>query len=500
MPSGKKEERGVALSRKAPRTPTTQPAKGHPQALYLCRLEKPTASLEAWFEAGLMKVFDEGQASINGQKMLPEGYRGCTKDSILVEASKSGVKIFPVRLDVGEVGADTGTRTLYHYTHRGSFDGFLQQWHQAQKSLSATQVSNLIFAHLAADYQEREHIATSVNPKGEPELCAIEPGRFDARRDIRKILFGGSNREGHSLHDTPWEEFADYCIAVRVPATACTPKASHNPEDTSMVIINQETLEALHRREEARRDLVRTRAEEEEAKKQRQEEERSKRAGCLSFLFGSGRAPDEYWDEQKVTERKKQLAPEGQEIIDRPKRQMDHFKKQLANSWTREHYIKVHEKQQHDARRHKEEERQRALKQAGEAARRAQEEAAAREPASEPSRRLTLRVAGGEQRVQKSASKKSLPQKEEDPPAAGAKAKLAAAPAQRNDAQAAALWKEYKRKEEESKEVARGALTRIKMQRAVATARAAHEFTGTRSASVREAAALEQAAAGEGSA
>jgi len=126
-----------------------------------------------------------------------------------VEAIETGVLVWPVRFDLCELGADTGKPwTLYHYTHKTSFDRFVKSLTEVNAAINTSQLARLVLDRLLDDFKERDGSVMQQDNKGDVELCIGEPAEFSSKEDIRSIIFKGAERTGYSIYATPWEEFA----------------------------------------------------------------------------------------------------------------------------------------------------------------------------------------------------------------------------------------------------------------------------------------------------
>jgi len=313
---------------------------------------KPTYSLESWFNSGLVI---ENIGEVSGSRPVPAGYRGCTKDFILLEASACGVFVFPVRADVGEVGADNlPPLTLYHYTHKHSFDKFVHLFGYAFQYKSASELQKAFYEQLQADYQERVPAPSPQNMKGEPLLTSTEPAKFKSMDDILVYMYGkipsGFSSSGNSL-----KSFAEYCIAVRVPASACFPLTGV----PNMFRFCKETLEHLKHRLDSMRETQKEKLSKKSCKKGRgtgqkgteDNAEQASASGCLSRFCGiSGRGKKaEYWDQ--VEGKKSQAA------LSTKFRQVDQWKKRMAKRWVKEHLQEREQSREIELRRVQEEAR-----------------------------------------------------------------------------------------------------------------------------------------------
>lgn len=452
--------------------PTTQPAENHPaRKLNSAVLKQSAASLEAWFDAGVKQVYEDGQTSVNGQRQLPEGYSGFTQDSVLVEAFVPGILVWPVRFDVGEASFDTiSPCTLYHYTHRKSFEKFASAWTEERQSMSKYEISNVVLSHLSDDFTEREPSQTNENPNGDLEMCTIEPGNFVSKEEILNLLLGSRSLKGVSSQGSLWEDFADFCIAVRVPGSACLARTRRGTEDRTMVLLSKQTLEVLNKRSEFRRNIEKKHAQEKKQKLQ-QHKTKARSGGFLTFLCcGSSKdPPPEFWDDEDLSKKKKQLA-NGREVVDRPKREIDFQKQKLRKTWTQEHFIKVQEIESKERMRLEEEQRIQVMK---EAAIKAQLQEEAKRVAT--AGRTVIKVAGDEKKKKEATVPRG---NEEDKPK---KTKTLTMFPTKKPQQNLEMYEQFAKKDEQRKDIARGALAQIKMRRSAPSSRlAAEQPTGRR--------------------
>mmetsp|Transcript_19372 Transcript_19372/g.41221 ORF Transcript_19372/g.41221 Transcript_19372/m.41221 type:complete len:558 (-) Transcript_19372:47-1720(-) len=469
----KVEKRDTTMKKSTMRAP-----KNHPQLLHLVQQDKPAVSLEAWFDGGLMKARasedeevdeDEVEIFVRGQKLLPPGYRGCTKDCVLAEADRNGIRVWPIRFDVGEISADTKPPwTLYHYTHRHSFEEFMKLFQDTDAMQDPQYVTRMMLSQLTADYQDRQPKATPQNPKQEPELMLIEPSRFEGKEEILHGLFGSKQINGFSSHGNRVDSFADFCIAVRVPASACL--ALQGEQDKQMVKLCRETLEALYKRSEAKRLAAVEKAQKEEERKAKLEAERkAKRRGCFSFFCCSGGQEPIDWDEVDKARKKKQ---DGEERLDREKRHIDHGKNQLFLQWTKEHFVKVQGRKKKEIDDKKAEIKQEANRRAAEAAAKAEAAKTATAAKNKGPGHCKIKVSSKD-------AKKGEVNADEDKTNEGKKQGMLAKIVETSEAaeDTLALYKGFRKSRKEQGDVAQASLTRLKMRRAVNIAKLAAAAT-----------------------
>lgn len=266
---------------------------------------KQAPSLGFWFDAGLLYApadTEDDVPHVRGARSLPKGYVGCNKGQLLINTSGSfDITIWPVRFDLGELSVD-GIQpwTLYHFTHEASFEQFTRIFAKLSDVPAEGQVQDAVgyhvtmhdvrvqfFRQLQADFQERQPTASTANPKGEPELIPVEPVKFTSKQDILYTMFGkepqGLSKLGHKLNT-----FAEYCLAFRVPASACHTVAGPAGK-YSVVRLSKDTLDTLHRRVENRKLVARQRQErEEQARAERERMAKKKKNGCASFFACGG--------------------------------------------------------------------------------------------------------------------------------------------------------------------------------------------------------------------
>lgn len=431
----------------------TKPASDHPQRLHLHRLEKPTPTLEAWLDAGVFGAHDdEGEECVSGHRKLPTGYEGCTKDSVLVEATKPGVWIWPVRFDIGALTVD-GTKpwTLYHYTHVQSFETFARELSSAGDAVNEEVLAKLVLDRLQADFREREPTPSPQNPKGDLELCSIEPGMFRSRKEIRKTMFGGVNRQGQSDKGHQFDEFGDFCIPVRVPGSACRVQGgTHDKENGThrkeklMVMVSKEMLDALNLKAQANAAVMKVKRE--RAARATVMKQQDKSWGCLGFIFGGGGKPSyDDWEEDFAS--KKQELVAGQDVVNRPKREVGHRQKQMRRTWMKEHFANIKMQEEKE-----EKPKQAAQRKSGAAPRMSMKaEAALQEQPSgdDAANRTTSRMTLISQRASQFLADPKPARSNEDTRAS----------------HVSKMYREFQEKTEGNKEIVRGALTRMKSRR-----------------------------------
>merc|ERR1719174_1099089 len=317
---------------------------------------KPCESLEAWFDTGLVKQVSEADASarhsnhskgkhhkaspkqkpsanvktwVTGAKPLPAGYTGCNEQKTLIEVPQNGILAWPIRVSLHSGVCTKTPWTLYHYTHKESFEKFHAIFHD-MGNLDADEFGKMLVQQMQSDYQERVPNPTNINSKGEPQLTTAEPAMFNSKDELLAAVFGKDAVTGYSKQGHPFIEFADYCIAVQVPASACFQNT--NQPSTANVRICRETLEQLERRAAAlaleAEQKRKKEAETEEKEEHHDREGRPKRSqGCLERLCGLRRPEKaEFWDEVETGKSAK-----------KKDRELDRWKQRLAKKWLDEH-------------------------------------------------------------------------------------------------------------------------------------------------------------------
>lgn len=347
------------------RKTTMMPAKNHPQRLVMIEREKmkPAENLEAWFEIGLVKHTTEAKGHhkpkpyVTGGRPLPPGYTGCNAEATLVQSGDNGILIWPIRVSLHLRICEKKPWTLYHYCHQASFEAFHQVFHEIS-TLEEEAAQKKLLDLMQKDYQERVPNPTNINVKGEPQLTTMEPIRFGNKTEALNMIFGKEAITGYSKQGNRHDQFADYCIAVECPASACFQNTSQPSK--ANVRICRETLEQLQRRAEA--------VAAEEARKAKEnggddtegaethEGAQKKSVGCLARLCGVRRPEKvEFWDEVEPTHKSSK----------KKDREMDRWKQRLAKKWLDEHVMECAQEAAKQHRTKDEEERyqteQRAL-------------------------------------------------------------------------------------------------------------------------------------------
>jgi len=269
---------------------------------------------------------------------LPVGYDGCDDATVLVHVAGLGVEVWPVRIDLGDIEEEGGRHppTLYHFTHRQSFQHFVGLFSGRQdddEPMQTMEVFRSVWEAFHADFRERSAKATEQNPHNDPELFIVEPARFRSKEEILHSMFGGHyNPNGFSSGGTPCNNFADCCVAVRVSSSVCFPTESLG--NHSLMRLDRHAVEALHLRAEQRAEMARLKEEEDEDK----QEERGGTAGCLSALCGSGKKEQSWKDMQRARAKDDRKKAKGEDRVCRDKKIMDVRVVQLTNKWAKEHY------------------------------------------------------------------------------------------------------------------------------------------------------------------
>eukprot|EP00927_Polykrikos_kofoidii_P026130 TRINITY_DN23321_c0_g1_i1.p1 TRINITY_DN23321_c0_g1~~TRINITY_DN23321_c0_g1_i1.p1 ORF type:complete len:413 (+),score=59.63 TRINITY_DN23321_c0_g1_i1:153-1391(+) len=324
-------------------------------------VDQTTPTLEAWFDAGLVTEehsakFDTGQ-HLRGKLPLPKSYVGCDDHSILIEAGGSdSVKIWPIRFSLGdETAASIRPWTLYHYTHRASFNAFVDIFSQRSEDLSGdpgaedgasyamADIRKKLLHQLSEDYLERSPTASIQNPKSEPELMLLEPTKFKTKAEILQNLFGKFTVEGFSNEGVSFATFADFCLAFRVPQSACinlrgttSDKSTNSKRQEAMVRICRDKLAAVTARFASQQAML-AKARKERHNKSSTSHSRMSWLGALCSGTKGKEAP-EYWDD--VGEKTEEQDQESK------KRELTSFKKKLVTEWMKEFSVGVEVRKQ----------------------------------------------------------------------------------------------------------------------------------------------------------
>jgi len=428
-------------------------------------------NLEAWFDAGLTlqsKIGDQS-GGLKGTLLLPRGYSGFTDESPLLEALLPRITVWPVRLDVGDVDVDTAVpRTLYHFTNRSVFQKLARECIEEQQAElehhAHHEAISLAYRFVLEDCRERDPERDEGHDhSADIELCTVEPNLFQSREDVLRTTLGElpvvprTSSHGHTIHS-----FADCCVAVRVPGSACTPKKGSN----DMVIVKYDTLHALHKRAAARRQVNQRREATEKNQIQQDQEQGdptaiqddkapNKASGCLSILCGKNSPVVSYFPRRKKKKKQTDQSVDA-EILDRPKRELDFYTRKLNRVWMKEHFVKMHKRVEFERQVEIE-------KQAKEASReeRRNEKLEAEKRAAAMEGRFRFTIAGEEERLRKARKAKEEKERKAKEQA------LEEAMSDKKDNPALKAYEEWMRNNDEDKDMARAALVRIKLPRQV---------------------------------
>eukprot|EP00747_Dinoflagellata_sp_TGD_P121326 gnl/TRDRNA2_/TRDRNA2_173405_c0_seq1.p1 gnl/TRDRNA2_/TRDRNA2_173405_c0~~gnl/TRDRNA2_/TRDRNA2_173405_c0_seq1.p1 ORF type:complete len:556 (+),score=136.84 gnl/TRDRNA2_/TRDRNA2_173405_c0_seq1:175-1842(+) len=346
----------------------------HPLRQRLTEFErdKPAPSLEAWFDAGLTSAGDINNIYLVGNRALPPGYVGMDGKGVLLESALCGCVIWPVRTDLVDADAD-GRKpwTLYHYTHRKNFDRIAEIF----RGSDAKEVPKLLFARLMHDQQERVSTPTPYNPKLEPQLSPIEPAKFKEKKQIVVHIYGREPNEQFKAMGGVYLDHAEtveYCVPVRLPASACIP-LSHLPLTQASVRLDQEMLQALEVRA-AHKAKERKNAEEKRKKRmakwqRKHKKDHEKKGGCFG-CFGRKKDGDTTTPEDTPRETEE----ENEQSREKREQDMDYRKRMMIENWTMEQMIEIEKKNKRAEKERKEEERLKAMQTLGNAAAKKAEE------------------------------------------------------------------------------------------------------------------------------
>ncbi|CAE8607135.1 unnamed protein product [Polarella glacialis] len=324
-----KDGTATGLSKTPHRKTTILPRKNHPLLDQWDIKAKPARTLEDWFAAGLHISGDDDEAYVEGALKLPDGYTGCDKSGITVFWPLAELCIWPICLDFGEDNDGGPLRTLYHYTHKKSFDNFASIVQGAQAESKSDYLVHLM-KQLQDDYQERVPRPTTTNRKGEPELLEASPSAFDSNREVLLALFDDNVPTGFSLLGTKFDTFAQCCVAFQVSASVCLTVLSGHPKGAAMRL-DKQALAKLNKLAEQRRDHEQKKKEAEAERKKR--ERKAASWGCLGRLCsGNTEAMPEYWDELEAGD------PAEDTRVKRDRREIDKRVEQLSQNFYKEHF------------------------------------------------------------------------------------------------------------------------------------------------------------------
>jgi len=303
---------------------------------------KPAPTLEAWFDAG----FTVTDRQLTSARRLPLGYEGCNENSMLVSSIDHDVQLWPVRIDLGPVteGSVSKPRTLYHYTYKAKFDAFVR-FFSSPKASKPEAVFRFVWDRLLEDFQEREPVAKPHNPKREPELMLLEPAKFETRKDLVSAVFNGRTVGGLAKNGISWENFADFCIAVRVPARGCVDVpdgVSGDGQNHLIVRLDQQALVGAVDRSRAR-----VKFEKKLDAAVKCQVEVKQQVGCWAMLFGGKKDEEEI--ENAAAKRQQARAANMSKLemrVSRERKTYDERTLTLSDRWAKEHYINAHKKRE----------------------------------------------------------------------------------------------------------------------------------------------------------
>lgn len=310
-------------------------SKEHPLANRVLEVGKTACvSLEQWYDGG---VAHDESGELIGLRILPPRYGGLTKHRVLLEVTKSHTMIYPVRVDIGEIGADDlKPFTLFHFTHKTSFDKLCAVFQGDEDELQ-----DKVMAILREDYQERTSAPHPLNLKGDAQLSPIEPGKFTKKKDIIHHLFG-KEMTGFTRHGHKYKEMADFCFAVRVPASCCV-NLQGQISGEACIKLCRDTMEALSRRTQARRQMARERAAKEEAQQRLHEEGKVAKTATARFcnwlccVGGPAKDHPEFWDDQDDAEADAE-AKRNKAARVKEAREVDYWKSSVTHAYMKKHF------------------------------------------------------------------------------------------------------------------------------------------------------------------
>jgi len=401
--TGKKKGH-VSLSATLPTAHRCVPAKDHPLKARVFEIgqNKPTPTLEVWFDGGLIRDREaEEKMAVATKKLAAEGigdeldknfgvagcsgkptaYHGCDDENPLLECKHNGIMVWPIRFDLADEGWQMAESqrpwTLYHYTHEQSFVEFVRVFGRQALPANARhhnehshhmedidphdpeEVRRLMINLLCQDYQERTPLPTGSNPNSEPELSLLEPQFFESKEKVVVGLHGKADLNSYSLTSgTRFGNFGDYCISFLVPQSCCFNLPSENPDQSSLVKISKDSLESLRKRA--------AHAHVQHQIKVREEQKKTggggagghqaggpkgynmkRQKGCLGFLCGSMRASDDMGDDEDEDD----LGDKDAKKAHVKRKEMDQWKKKIHIEWLKEHFLSVSKRKEQDAKR-----------------------------------------------------------------------------------------------------------------------------------------------------
>eukprot|EP00931_Biecheleriopsis_adriatica_P045977 TRINITY_DN26369_c0_g1_i2.p1 TRINITY_DN26369_c0_g1~~TRINITY_DN26369_c0_g1_i2.p1 ORF type:complete len:754 (+),score=221.17 TRINITY_DN26369_c0_g1_i2:96-2357(+) len=367
-----KDETPEPLSAKPRKFAAMMAGKDHPHREMLFKAVVPSETLEAWLEVGLHRVRKDGATWLEGFAMLPEGYKGCNKDSILITCNTNSCKTYPIAVKPTDETDGQKNRVYYHYTHRKAFESMVRimsgdhtrvpskeptsgkkglddlHHHEVVKEDPTLPLCDRVLKQLEEDYRERVPVPTATNRKGEPELFIWEPSQFKSQKMIQQAIHDSPvPPKGFTVKGAKLQEFGDFCIAVSVPHLIVSSTAAAMNYG-GCVRIDKEQLHRLQTQGHIRRENI---AKKEQAERERKEEQmKAAKKGCWGFLCGWGSSADvpEFWDDVPAVQADDDNDGDGGPRVQRSKRDMKRSKQDEMDTWTKEHLINAKEKKNND--------------------------------------------------------------------------------------------------------------------------------------------------------